>query len=230
MPWSVTVAAGGEEAHDAVGDAELALAGQAADAEDLALADGEADTSRTVSPGMSTQRCSTERISSPNSRFSLGRAGSAATLRPTIQEAMSRTVTPGDRRVLDGEAVAQHHDAVGHVDDLVEAVGDEDDGDALGGQVAEGGRGGPRPRISVSTAVGSSRTRIRVFSRLISRAISVNCLWPTGISETSMSGSSLTPSLAMAASARLLHGGPVEDAHPVAEDVVQERRPSWTRG
>ena len=65
------------------------------------------------------------------------------------------------------------------------------------GQLAQRAGSAPRPPLSVSTAVGSSSTRMRVFSRAISRAISVNCLWPTGISETRVSGSRVTPSLAM---------------------------------
>ncbi|OQA64465.1 MAG: hypothetical protein BWY39_00204 [Spirochaetes bacterium ADurb.Bin269] len=46
---------------------------------------------------------------------------------------------------------------------------------------------------SVSTAVGSSSTSILTFSRSISRAISVNCLCPMGISATFISGSISMP-------------------------------------
>ena len=57
--------------------------------------------------------------------------------------------------------------------------------------------------LSVSTAVGSSSTISFTFSRPSSRAISVNCLWPTGISRTSILGSSEIPSLSMAFFERL---------------------------
>jgi len=56
--------------------------------------------------------------------------------------------------------------------------------------------------LSVSTAVGSSRTRSFVVSRSTSRAISVNCRCPTGISWISMSGSTRTPRVSMALAAR----------------------------
>ncbi|MPN13021.1 hypothetical protein SDC9_160341 [bioreactor metagenome] len=51
---------------------------------------------------------------------------------------------------------------------------------------------------SVNTAVGSSRTRSWVFSLSISLAISVNCLCPTGISETRVSESITTLSFSIA--------------------------------
>ncbi len=56
--------------------------------------------------------------------------------------------------------------------------------------------------FSVRTAVGSSRIRIFSCSLLSSRAISVNCLWPTGISLISMFLSMEKPIFSMAASAR----------------------------
>ncbi len=54
---------------------------------------------------------------------------------------------------------------------------------------------------SARTAVGSSRTRSLVFCLSISRAISVNCLCPTGISLMRVSWASATPRVSMALSA-----------------------------
>ncbi|MEK0452787.1 MAG: hypothetical protein AGIKBDMD_00730 [Synergistaceae bacterium] len=56
---------------------------------------------------------------------------------------------------------------------------------------------------SASTAVGSSKTRSFVFFLSISRAISVNCLWPTGISLISVSGAKVTPKVSIALTALL---------------------------
>ncbi len=57
--------------------------------------------------------------------------------------------------------------------------------------------------FSASTAVGSSKTRSFILGFDISLEISVNCLWPTGIDETSMSGSRSTPSFSIASIAIL---------------------------
>ncbi len=54
---------------------------------------------------------------------------------------------------------------------------------------------------SVRTAVGSSRIKSFSCSLLSSRAISVNCLWPTGMSLMTMLPSMWTPILSMALSA-----------------------------
>ena len=56
--------------------------------------------------------------------------------------------------------------------------------------------------FSVSTAVGSSRISSLSWSLLSSRAISVNCLWPTGMLLMVMLASILTPILSMAAPER----------------------------
>ena len=55
--------------------------------------------------------------------------------------------------------------------------------------------------FSVKTAVGSSRISSLSWSLLNSRAISVNCLWPTGISLMTMFWSISTPILSMASAA-----------------------------
>ena len=55
--------------------------------------------------------------------------------------------------------------------------------------------------LSARTAVGSSRTSSLVLLLSISRAISVNCLCPTGISLISVSALRSTPSVLMAFSA-----------------------------
>ena len=56
--------------------------------------------------------------------------------------------------------------------------------------------------FSVSTAVGSSRISSFSWSLLSSPAISVNCLWPTGMSLITILASISTPIFLMAAVAR----------------------------
>ena len=56
--------------------------------------------------------------------------------------------------------------------------------------------------FSVRTAVGSSRIRSFSWSLLSSRAISVNCLWPTGMLLMTILASISTPIFSMAAVAR----------------------------
>ncbi len=56
--------------------------------------------------------------------------------------------------------------------------------------------------FSVSTAVGSSRISSFSWSLLSSRAISVNCLWPTGMLLITILASISTPIFLMAAVAR----------------------------
>ena len=60
-------------------------------------------------------------------------------------------------RVADQPAVAQHRDAVGDLEDLVEEMGDEDDAEAAALQLAHHRRTASRTSCASRLAVGSSR-------------------------------------------------------------------------
>ena len=149
-----------ENAHQDLGELGLAVAADAGDPVDLAGPHGEARAGR-ARHGRRRARprsSATVRIGSP---ISVDGAGTSVTLLPTIIR-----VSSGDRDGArigggDGLAAAHHRHPVGMGDDLAELVGDEHDG----GAARRDARGSVRSRRSdswsVSTAVGSSRIRMR---------------------------------------------------------------------
>ena len=50
---------------------------------------------------------------------------------------MACSLAPVSRRIVDQPSVAQHDDAVGELDDLVQPVRNVDDGGAIGAQAAD---------------------------------------------------------------------------------------------
>ena len=159
-------------------------------------------TLRTVSPGISTHRFSTSSTVSV-SAASLTRADAAPTLRPTMVLAILKT-SVSEARVSCVTLPSRNTTILSHRSmtswslcdmNIIEMPRADRFRSAL-------------TRVSASdsarTAVGSSRIRSFVFFRSTSRAISVNCLCPTGISDASVSGSIANPIVSMAASARRL--------------------------
>ena len=90
-------------------------------------------------------------------------------------------------------AVAQHHDPVGAVLDLVQAVRDEDDADAVGLEVGDDLQQPRRSRTAVRLEVGSSMMTRRASSDS-ALAISTSWRWASDRSATGVSGPKSTPS------------------------------------
>ena len=88
----------------------------------------------------------------------------------------------------DDFAAPHHRDAVGQAHDLAQLVGDEDDRLVLRLQHPQHRRTAGRLRTGVSTAVGSSSTRISA-PRTSAFRISTRCCRPTDNSPTIASGS-----------------------------------------
>ena len=80
----------------------------------------------------------------------------------------------GRRRIVDQPAVAQHDDAVGELDDLVQPVRDVDDRSAIGAQAGGSPSNRRRASSSVSDEVGSSKAISRPPART-ARMISIIC-------------------------------------------------------
>ena len=115
---------------------------------------------------------STSSTTSPTSAGSFGK--SSVTSRPTIWRTSSSTRRLGDRGRVDVRAVAHHGDRVAEREDLVEAVGDEQEGAAF---VAEAPRDGEEALdldAAESAAVGSSMISTRASSEM-AFAISMIC-------------------------------------------------------
>ena len=121
-------------AHDAVRNADLALTGQAADAEDLALADVQGDVLDLLARHVHRQMADLERdrrILRELARVGGDESGLALASDHHLRQLGHVGVCRA--RLADELAVAQDGHAVRRRDHLVQAVGDEDDGDALGG-------------------------------------------------------------------------------------------------
>ena len=132
------LALGGIQAHHAVGDAQLALTGQTADAEDLALEHVKADALHFFTGHVHVQ------VAHLHGHIALG-GGTVIVLHHGLALAADHQLSQlGDGGVLrltgSGQlAVAQDGDGVGRGDDLVQTVGDEDDGDAAGSDLLHDG-------------------------------------------------------------------------------------------
>ena len=111
---------------------------------------------RALSPG--TVTASRARSAAPGGRGVRRLAGIS---RPTIRSASSAWSDAAARAVGDLAARAQHGDAVGDGRDLLQLVRDEHDRKSARRQAPQHCEQGLRPRRGVSTAVGSSRTRMR---------------------------------------------------------------------
>ena len=176
--------------------------------------------SRTVSPGMSTHRWFTERMSSVEGPHPSS-ARSRAIWRPDHPRGDVPHGDPGHRGVLDDHPVPQHHHPVGHLDDLVQAVGDEDDGDALGGQVAQG--------LDQDLGLGLGEHRGGLVQHQDAGPLPVDL--PGDLGELLVSHRHLRdqgvrvqvdPQLGDGGRGPPSHVRPVQDAHALAEHVVEE--------
>ena len=158
------------------------------------------EKSLTVSPGILTQRCSTVITSSPSSFLSLSSLFSSFTSRPT----MAFVISPMEVLFLSRFEIMRPSLITRTLSDTsmiswrrwvmkIMAM-------PLSASFLRVFRR-VSASLSVRTAVGSSRMRSFIPLRLSSRDISVNCLWPTGIWDTSIFSSRLTPSLLMASRA-----------------------------
>ena len=87
--------------------------------------------------------------------------GRAATSRPTISSARSSSVVSVGHALADDLAAPDDRDPVGDLEHLVELVADEDDAAAARRRGGAGAAKISSVSWGVSTAVGSSRTRIR---------------------------------------------------------------------
>ena len=120
----------------------------------------------TISPACTSTSSSRDRRATYPARAERPRPGgrgarasaSACAIAPAIRRDELVVVEAAARDVGDELAVAQHDDPVGELDDLVEAVRDEDDAGAALGDLAHGARRGSGPRRRAATAVGSSST------------------------------------------------------------------------
>ena len=114
-----------------------------------------------------------------------------STSRPTIIRARLSSVAPSFGHRVDPLAAPQHRDAVGDLEHLVELVADEDDR-VPPSRSARSTLEQLRASCAVSTAVGSSSTRI-FAPRYSARRISTRCCIPTLMSSTRASGSTASP-------------------------------------
>ena len=159
------------------------------------------ETSRTVSPGISTQRCSTAKAAESDRTRSCLSFPCSSTWRPTIQEAISRTeALPASASRITSPSLRttmRSHSSLTSCRrcemKMIPMPLSASFFSAVRRICAS---------VSVRTAVGSSRKRRRVCLRSISRAISINCLYPTGISATTVSTPISTPRVRMALPAR----------------------------
>ena len=139
----------------------LAVALDAGDADDLAAVDGEATRRRAAcAPSVDDgEPCDVELDLVGDGRLARARASGSSL--PTISSASSRAVTSVGVDRGDGAAGADHGDRVGDREHLVELVRDEDDRDALARELAQRSSKSSATSCGTSTAVGSSRIRMR---------------------------------------------------------------------
>ena len=127
---SIVPASGRQEAGERQLELDLAVAVDAGDAEDLAGVDGQ---------GVDRQPTDPQAIDLDDDPTVADRPRPAhgRQLRPDhlVGEAGAGAVTDGSRRA-DDDAVAQHGDAIGGLDDLAQAVGDEHDRPPVSGEAA----------------------------------------------------------------------------------------------
>ena len=102
------------------------------------------------------------------------RRRAASRLRPTIAAMMRSSVELGDRRVSTCAPVAEHGDAVGELHDLVDAVRDVDDRDAVAGELPDDleqplafGRRQGRGRLVHDQDAGVDRQRLGDLDQLL---------------------------------------------------------------
>ena len=129
------LALGGVEAHHAVGQADLALSGQTADADDLALAHVQIDALDGLAGHVDPQIAHLQGDGIAlvlDLALDLNHAVLAAADHQRCELLHAGLFLFAGCNQL---AVAQDGDVVAGVHDLVQAVGDEDDGDALGSDV-----------------------------------------------------------------------------------------------
>jgi len=215
--------AGGEQAHDPVGDAELALAGQPADAEDLPLAHAEAHVPHGL-PGHVHPEVLDRQQLLPQDSGLMAPGALGGHFPPDHPGGHVAHADPGDRRLLDHPPVAQHDQAVGHPQHFVQAVGDEDDGNALFGQVAQ--------CLQEHLGLGLGEHRGGLVQHQDARLLPVDLARDLGellVADRHLGhqhvGIQRDAQLGDGALRALLHVGPVEGAHAVAEHLVHEARP-----
>ena len=160
-------------------------------------------TSRTVSPGMSTQRFFMDMmVLSCSARAWLGaEEAPCCTSRPTIQRVISSTlVSPeGTSRTTWPSRMTttlSHTDRISWRRWVIKMT------EIPRAAMLRMEASSASASFSVSTAVGSSKISSLSWSLLSSRAISVNCLWPTGMLLMVILASIFTPIFSMAALAR----------------------------
>ena len=148
-----------QQSAQGIGQLRLAVAGHAGDAEDLAALD------RKVRVLAASRR---PRVDAPTTALSARAVGAAASRlrgismrRPTISSASSALLVARSIAHRNQLALPQHRHAPARRQHLVQLVRDEDDRQAVHAPACAASRTAPRDSCGVSTAVGSSRIRMR---------------------------------------------------------------------